>query len=95
MKHGLQIRMVVIGLFMLLLVTPLDVSAEWYADLYTGAVFTKNTDLTIGSTLGSTATYQNLQVNNLDGWRPRWVLVRSNGLAGIRAGCLLFSRQGS
>jgi hypothetical protein len=56
--------MVVIGLFILVLVTPLDVSAEFYADLYTGAVFTKNTDFTIGSTLGSTATYQNLQVNN-------------------------------
>ncbi len=64
MTQNLRISRLVIGLFILLLVTPLEVSAEWYADLYTGAVFTKNTDLTIASSLGSTATYQNLQVNN-------------------------------
>jgi outer membrane protein W len=64
MTHDLRIGPLVIGLLILLLVAPLDVSAELYADLYTGAVFTKNTDLTIASNLGSTATYQNLQVNN-------------------------------
>jgi len=64
MTHDLRIGPLVIGLLILLLVAPLDVSAEFYADLYTGAVFTKNTDLTIASNLGSTATYQNLQVNN-------------------------------
>lgn len=64
MTQNLRISRLVIGLLILLLVTPLKVSAEWYADLYTGAIFTKKTDLTIASTLGSTATYQNLQVNN-------------------------------
>jgi opacity protein-like surface antigen len=39
------------------------VSAEWYADVYTGAVFTKPTDLTIASSLGSTVTQHNLEVN--------------------------------
>jgi len=64
MAHGLWKKQVVLGFLISLLLTPLNVSAEWYADLYTGAVFTKNTDLTIASNLGSTATYQNLQVNN-------------------------------
>lgn len=64
MTHDLRIGPLVIGVLILLLVAPLDVSAEFYADLYTGAVFTKNTDLTIASSLGSTATYRNLQVNN-------------------------------
>jgi opacity protein-like surface antigen len=63
MTHDLRIALV-IGVLMLLVVAPLDVSAEFYADLYTGAVFTKKTDLTIASSLGSTATYRNLQVNN-------------------------------
>src|SRR5215210_5430555 len=38
--------------------------AEWYADLYTGAVFTNRTDLTISSSLGTTTTYHDLYVNN-------------------------------
>lgn len=64
MTHGLRKKQVALGFLISLLMTPLNVSAEWYADLYTGAVFTKNTDLTISSSLGSTATYQSLQVNN-------------------------------
>ncbi len=52
------------GYSVLLLIPPCEASAEYYGDLYTGAVFTKNTDLTITSNLGPTATYQNLQVNN-------------------------------
>jgi hypothetical protein len=64
MTHNLRIHRLVIGLLILLLVTPLEVSAGWYADVYTGGVFTKNTDLTISSSLGSTTTYQDLHVNN-------------------------------
>ncbi len=64
MTHDLRIGPPVIGLLILLLVIPLEVSAEYYADVYTGAVFTKKTDLTVASSLGSTATYHNLQVNN-------------------------------
>jgi outer membrane protein W len=64
MTYDPRISPLVIGLLILLLVIPLEVSAEFYADVYTGAVFTKKTDLTIASSLGSTATYRNLQVNN-------------------------------
>ena len=64
MTHHLPTHRLVIGLLFLLLVTPLEVSAEWYADVYTGAAFTKSTDLTISSSLGSTTTYQDLHVNN-------------------------------
>lgn len=41
-----------------------DGSAEWYADAYTGAVWTENTDLTVTSSLGTTTTYQGLDVHN-------------------------------
>jgi hypothetical protein len=64
MTPNIRICRLVIGLLILLLVTPLKVSAEWYADVYTGAVFTNKTDLTISSSLGSTTTYQDLHVNN-------------------------------
>jgi opacity protein-like surface antigen len=43
---------------------PRDGSAEWYGDAYAGAVFTSNTDLTVTSTLGTTTTYQNLDIHN-------------------------------
>jgi hypothetical protein len=64
MTYDLRICSLVIGLLIVSLTTPLQVSAEWYADVYTGAVFTQNTDLTISSSLGSTTTYQDLHVNN-------------------------------
>lgn len=47
-----------------LLVCPQDGSAEWYGDAYAGAVWTANTDLTVNSSLGTTTTYQNLNVHN-------------------------------
>lgn len=43
---------------------PNDGSAEWYADAYAGAVWTENTDLTVTSSLGTTTTYQGLDVHN-------------------------------
>ena len=43
---------------------PSIVLAEWYADIYSGAVFTKRTDLTVSSSLGTTTTFQDLYVNN-------------------------------
>jgi hypothetical protein len=43
---------------------PNDGSAEWYGDAYAGAVWTANTDLTVTSSLGTTTTYQNLDVHN-------------------------------
>ncbi len=47
-----------------LLLHPKDGSAEWYADAYAGAVWTSNTDLTVTSSLGTTTTYQGLDVQN-------------------------------
>lgn len=47
-----------------LLAYPTDGSAEWYADTYAGAVLTSNSDLTVTSSLGTTTTYQNLDVHN-------------------------------
>ena len=64
MTHDLRICSLVIGLLIVSLATPLGASAEWYADVYTGAVFTKNTDLTVASSPGSTVTHHNLEVNN-------------------------------
>ncbi|HWF62461.1 MAG TPA: hypothetical protein VN666_19430 [Nitrospira sp.] len=52
------------ALYMGLLVCPKDGSAEWYGDAYAGAVWTANTDLTVNSSLGTTTTYQNLNVHN-------------------------------
>jgi opacity protein-like surface antigen len=49
---------------MWLLLFPPDGSAEWYGDVYTGVTYTKNTDLTISGSDGSTTTYSNLSVNN-------------------------------
>jgi opacity protein-like surface antigen len=43
---------------------PNEGSAEWYGDAYAGAVWTANTDLTVTSSLGTTTTYQNLDVQN-------------------------------
>ena len=64
MNRDLRKTVRVVGFAALLLGTPLGVSAEMYADLYTGAVFTNNTDLTVTSTLGTTETIQDLKVNN-------------------------------
>src|SRR6185295_7075801 len=64
MTHDLRISPLLIGLLILLLVAPFEVSAEFYADGYSGAVFTNNTDLTIASSQGSTVTNQNLKVND-------------------------------
>ena len=64
MLHDLKVGVLIVGLLIFLLVVPLEVFAEWYADVYTGAVFTNKTDLTIASSLGSTTTYQDLHVNN-------------------------------
>jgi opacity protein-like surface antigen len=64
MTHDIRISPLLIGLLILLLVAPLDVSAEFYADVYSGAVFTNKTDLTITSSLGPTVKYQNLKVND-------------------------------
>ena len=47
-----------------LLVYPNDGAAEWYADAYAGAVWTANTDLTVTSSLGTTTTYRDLNVQN-------------------------------
>jgi opacity protein-like surface antigen len=66
MRQDLRNCVRVVGFAALALVTPLQVSAEMYADLYTGAVFTNNTDLTVTSTLGTTETINNLKVN--DSW---------------------------
>jgi outer membrane protein W len=56
----------VLGLALCLgiLVYPNDGSAEWYGDAYAGAVWTASTDLTVNSSLGTTTTYQNLDVHN-------------------------------
>jgi len=56
-------RKLFIAAFAFTLGLPSTGLAEWYADLYTGAVFTKRTDLTISSSLGTTTTYQDLYVN--------------------------------
>ena len=64
MLHDVKVGVRIVGLLMLLLLVPREVFAEWYADAYTGAVLTTNTDLTISSSLGSTSTYQDLHVNN-------------------------------
>lgn len=58
-----------IGLLSLVLLIGLvlyakDGSAEWYADAYAGAVWTENTDLTVSSSLGTTTTYQGLDIHN-------------------------------
>jgi len=47
-----------------MLMTPKEGSAEWYADAYAGAVWTRNTDLTVTSSLGTTTTYQGLDIHN-------------------------------
>jgi outer membrane protein W len=58
------IGVIVIALCMGILVYPHDGSAEWYGDAYAGAVWTANTDLTVNSSLGTTTTYQDLDVHN-------------------------------
>jgi opacity protein-like surface antigen len=52
------------ALCMGILVYPNDGSAEWYGDAYAGAVWTSSADLTVNSSLGTTTTYQNLDVHN-------------------------------
>ena len=41
MTYGLRKTQVLLGLLVLLVISPFEVSAEYYGDLYTGAVFTK------------------------------------------------------
>lgn len=55
-----------LALFMGILVCAKDGAAEWYADAYAGAVWTENSDLTVTSSLGTTTTYQGLNVQ--DNW---------------------------
>jgi opacity protein-like surface antigen len=64
MRHDVKVGVLLVGLSIVLLLVPREVSAEWYADAYTGAVFTNNTDLTISNSVGSTSTYQDLRVNH-------------------------------
>ena len=61
---GKKVGLPGLAIFMWLLVCPYEGFAEWYADIYTGAVNTQNTDLTVTSSLGTTTTYQSLSVNN-------------------------------
>ncbi|MBX3324264.1 MAG: hypothetical protein U0223_19510 [Nitrospira sp.] len=63
-----------------MLVCPTDGSAEWYADAYSGAVWTPNTDLTVTSSLGTTTTYHGLDVHNnwTAGGRAGYWLDKSN-----------------
>ena len=58
------VRVLGLVLWMGFLVYPNDGSAEWYADAYAGANWTPNTDLTVASSLGTTTTYQGLDVHN-------------------------------
>ncbi|OQW37544.1 MAG: hypothetical protein A4E19_12750 [Nitrospira sp. SG-bin1] len=53
-----------LALSMGIVMAPKDGSAEWYADAYAGAVWTRNTDLTVTSSLGTTTTYQGLDIHN-------------------------------
>lgn len=53
-----------LALYVGLLVCPTDGSAEWYVDAYAGAVWTENATLTVTSTLGTTTTYQDLDIHN-------------------------------
>ena len=64
MRKGTQVTLLLLAWFVLLCGVPLDVSAEFYADVYTGAVFTNQNDLTVTSTSGSTITHQNMSVND-------------------------------
>lgn len=53
-----------LALSMGLVLYPKEGAAEWYADAYAGAVWTANTDLTVISSLGTTTTYQSLDIQN-------------------------------
>src|SRR5262245_62134355 len=64
MRRHLKVHLLTGTLLVWLAVMPLEAVAEWYADVYAGAVFTHNTDLTVSSSLGPTATFENLSVNN-------------------------------
>ena len=64
MTYKLRISSLLIGLLVLLLMAPREASAEFYTDVYGGAVFTNKTDLTITSDNGPTVSNQSLNVNN-------------------------------
>lgn len=64
MTYRKRIGVLSLALWTGLLVYPNEGSAEWYADAYAGAVWTANTDLTVTSSLGTTTTYQALDVHN-------------------------------
>lgn len=64
MANRMSIVVLSLVLWIGLLIYPKDGSAEWYADAYAGAVWTSNTDLTVTSSLGTTTTYQGLDIHN-------------------------------
>ena len=64
MISGMVLRLLTMAWLICLLLLPREAFAEWYGDIYTGAVFTQNTDLTISSSNGSTTTFHDLRVNN-------------------------------
>lgn len=62
-RHS-KIHLLIGALILWLVLMPREASAEWYADVYGGAVFTGNTDLSVSSSLGSTTTFPGLSVDN-------------------------------
>ena len=64
MISGMVLRLLTMAWLICLLLLPREAFAEWYGDIYTGAVFTQNTDLTISSSNGSTTTFHDLRVNS-------------------------------
>ncbi|BCA55514.1 conserved exported protein of unknown function [Nitrospira sp. KM1] len=64
MANRASILLCFAGALMFLLSFPVSARAEYYADIYGGEVFTKDTDLTITSTRGTTINNQNLKVMN-------------------------------
>lgn len=62
MPRHRRVHQLILWSFFLLFPLPLEVSAEMYADVYGGAVFTNKTDLTVSSTNGTTITNQGLSV---------------------------------
>ncbi|HEU4686622.1 MAG TPA: hypothetical protein VFS39_19095 [Nitrospira sp.] len=61
LQTGLLIGSVV---FCFSILIPAVATAEWYVDAYTGVVYTRNTDLAITGSDGSTTTFHDLKVNN-------------------------------
>lgn len=62
MTHRRRVHQLILWSLFLVFLVPLEVSAEMYADVYGGAVFTNKTDLTVSSTSGTTITNQGLSV---------------------------------